>query len=71
MKFKIVSCLLTSVAAARRYLPSEQIDVQCSLLSDPNQVASKSSDYIIAGGSLKGLTLATHLTEDPEIQRYG
>ncbi|KAJ5102979.1 hypothetical protein N7532_003508 [Penicillium argentinense] len=41
MKSPIFSCVLISVAAAQRYMPSEQIDVQSSLLSDPNQVAGK------------------------------
>jgi choline dehydrogenase-like flavoprotein len=68
MKSPIFSCFLISVAAAQRYLPSEQIDVQSSLLSDPKQVANKTVDYIIAGGGLTGLTIATKLTEDPNVK---
>lgn len=68
MKSIIFSCFLISVAASKRYLPSEQIDIQSSLLYDPFQVAGKTVDYIIAGGGLTGLTIAAKLTEDPSIK---
>lgn len=67
MKPPISSFFLISVVAAQRYLPSEQIDVQSSLLSDPTQVVGKTVDYIIAGGGLTGLTVASKLTEHPNI----
>ncbi|CAP93133.1 Glucose oxidase [Penicillium chrysogenum] len=67
MNSLILSLFFISAAASQSYLPSEQIDVQSSLLSDPNQVAGKTVDYIIAGGGLTGLTVAAKLTENPNI----
>lgn len=63
-----LSSLLLFAATAQAYLPAEQIDVQSSLLSNPNKVAGKTYDYIIAGGGLTGLTVAAKLTENPKIK---
>nr|CAE47418.1 glucose oxidase [Talaromyces variabilis] len=63
-----LSSLLLSVATAQVYSPAQQIDVQSSLLSDPNKVAGKTYDYIIAGGGLTGLTVAAKLSENPKIK---
>lgn len=52
---------------AQAYTAAEQVDVQSSLLSNPNDVADKTFDYIIAGGGLTGLTVAAKLTENPNI----
>jgi choline dehydrogenase-like flavoprotein len=68
MKSIVLSCFLIPLAASQSYQLSEQIDVQSSLLSDPNQVAGKTVDYIIAGGGLTGLTIGARLTENPKMK---
>ncbi|KAF5860551.1 hypothetical protein ETB97_001394 [Aspergillus alliaceus] len=67
MKPKIFSPILFTLAAARSYSLEEHFDVQASLLTDPKEVAGKTFDYVIAGGGLTGLTVATKLTENPDI----
>ncbi|KAM3522091.1 hypothetical protein MY4038_008777 [Beauveria bassiana] len=49
------------------YAVSDEMDIQSYLISDPKVVAENKFDYIIAGGGLTGLTVATKLTENPEI----
>lgn len=68
MKSAILSFLFSVAAVtAQSYSPADQVDVQSSLISDPNKVAGKTYDYIIAGGGLTGLTVAAKLTENPNI----
>ncbi|CRG90472.1 hypothetical protein PISL3812_07516 [Talaromyces islandicus] len=67
MKSIILASALASLAAAQDYTPAEQVDVQASLISDPNKVAGQTYDYIIAGGGLTGLTVAAKLSENPKI----
>lgn len=67
MKSIILASALASLAAAQGFTPAEQIDVQASLISDPNKVAGQTFDYIIAGGGLTGLTVAAKLSENPNI----
>ncbi|KAA8646837.1 hypothetical protein EYZ11_009541 [Aspergillus tanneri] len=64
---KIIKYILLPVATVHAHLAAENIDVQGSLLTDPNDVAGKKFDYIIAGGGLTGLTVAAKLTENPNI----
>ncbi|GIK05221.1 hypothetical protein Aspvir_009325 [Aspergillus viridinutans] len=68
MKGAILASALASMATVQAYTPAEQIDIQSSLISDPQEVAGKKVDYIIAGGGLTGLTVAAKLTEDPNIR---
>ena len=68
MKFA-ASLFFCFVAActAQSYLPSDQVDIQSHLISDPTKVAGKAYDYVIAGGGLTGLTVASKLTENSNI----
>ncbi|KAL2817006.1 glucose oxidase [Aspergillus cavernicola] len=68
MRSLALKALLFSVATAQAYLPSQEIDVQSSLLTDPKKLAGTTVDYIIAGGGLTGLTVAAKLTENPKIK---
>ncbi|KAA8651071.1 hypothetical protein EYZ11_010222 [Aspergillus tanneri] len=68
MKSAIFSSILFTFAAARDYALDKQFDVQSSLLTDPKEVSGKTFDYVIAGGGLTGLTVATKLTENPNIE---
>jgi choline dehydrogenase-like flavoprotein len=63
-----IGYFLLPLATASAYLVSEQVDVQAGLLTNPEEVADKKFDYIIAGGGLTGLTVAAKLTEDPNIE---
>jgi choline dehydrogenase-like flavoprotein len=63
-----IGYFLLPLATASAYLVSEQVDVQASLLTNPEEVADKKFDYIIAGGGLTGLTVAAKLTENPNIE---
>lgn len=63
--FQLLSLVL--ITTAQSYAPSDQVNVQSYLLSDPTKVAGNSYDYIIAGGGLTGLTVASKLTENPDI----
>ncbi|OQD78505.1 hypothetical protein PENDEC_c001G05270 [Penicillium decumbens] len=63
--FKIL--LFLSATTIQAYTHYEQTDVQSQLISDPNKIAGKEYDYIIAGGGLTGLTVAAKLTENPNI----
>jgi choline dehydrogenase-like flavoprotein len=47
--------------------PFKRIDINSSLITDPNEVAANHYDYVIAGGGLTGLTAAARLTENPDI----
>lgn len=68
MRFSHLSVSLSvAVAAAQSYSPTQQLDVQSHLTSDPYEVSNKTYDYIIAGGGLTGLTVAAKLSEDPTI----
>jgi choline dehydrogenase-like flavoprotein len=67
MKSALLNSLLFSVAVIQAYTPAEHFDVQSHLISDPNKVAKKEFDYVIAGGGLTGLTVAAKLTENPKI----
>ncbi|EAU32790.1 glucose oxidase precursor [Aspergillus terreus NIH2624] len=63
-----IGYFLLPLATVCAYLVSEQVDVQASLLTNPEEVADKNFDYIIAGGGLTGLTVAAKLTENPNIE---
>jgi choline dehydrogenase-like flavoprotein len=63
-----IGYFLLPLATVSAYLVSEQVDVQASLLTNPEEVADKEFDYIIAGGGLTGLTVAAKLTENPNIE---
>ncbi|EAU31647.1 glucose oxidase precursor [Aspergillus terreus NIH2624] len=63
-----ISYFLLPLATVSAYLVSEQVNVQASLLTNPEDVADKKFDYIIAGGGLTGLTVAAKLTENPNIE---
>ncbi|KAB8254498.1 GMC oxidoreductase-domain-containing protein [Aspergillus pseudonomiae] len=65
---RYIGYFLLPLATVSAYLVSEQVDVQASLLTDPEEVADKKFDYIIAGGGLTGLTVAAKLTENPNIE---
>ncbi|PYI04761.1 glucose oxidase [Aspergillus sclerotiicarbonarius CBS 121057] len=66
MKTFLSSSLMVSAAAALpHYIRSSGIEA--SLLTDPEDVAGRTVDYIIAGGGLTGLTTAARLTENPDI----
>ncbi|KAL2812413.1 GMC oxidoreductase-domain-containing protein [Aspergillus granulosus] len=65
---RYIGYFLLPLATVSAYLAPEQVDVQSSLLSNPEKVADKEFDYIIAGGGLTGLTVAAKLTENPEIK---
>ncbi|KZF20057.1 GMC oxidoreductase [Xylona heveae TC161] len=58
--------LLFGSALAAPYT-SSQLDIQSSLITDPNKVAGQKFDYIIAGGGLTGLTAAALLSANPDI----
>ncbi|KAL4930277.1 GMC family oxidoreductase [Aspergillus undulatus] len=62
------SLLLPLATAVGAITSDSQIDIQPNLLSNPNDVAEKTFDYIIAGGGLTGLTVAAKLTENPDIE---
>lgn len=63
-----IGYFLLPLATVSAYLVSEQVDVQASLLTNPEEVADKNFDYIIAGGGLTGLNVAAKLTENPNIE---
>lgn len=68
MKSTITNILVFVVAiTAQSYTPEEQTDVQSHLIWNPEDVAGKTYDYVIAGGGLTGLTVAGKLTENPDI----
>ncbi|KAE8373252.1 GMC oxidoreductase-domain-containing protein [Aspergillus bertholletiae] len=60
--------ILFSLAVAQNYSLEKHFDVQSSLITNPEEVSEKTFDYIIAGGGLTGLTVATKLTENPNIE---
>ncbi|KAL4922063.1 GMC oxidoreductase-domain-containing protein [Aspergillus aurantiobrunneus] len=60
--------LLPFATTVCAYTAASQIDIQPSLLSNPEDVSGKQFDYVIAGGGLTGLTVAAKLTENPEIE---
>ncbi|KAE8167150.1 GMC oxidoreductase-domain-containing protein [Aspergillus tamarii] len=68
MKSAIFSPILFSLALAQNYSHSKDFDVQSSLITDPKEVSEKTFDYVIAGGGLTGLTVATKLTENPNVE---
>ncbi|KAF7597569.1 hypothetical protein BBP40_000047 [Aspergillus hancockii] len=68
MKSATFSPVLFILAAAQNYTLAKHFDVQSSLLTNPHDVASKTFDYVIAGGGLTGLTVAAKLTENPDIE---
>jgi choline dehydrogenase-like flavoprotein len=65
---RYIGYFLLPLATVNAYLASEQVDVQASLLTNPEEVADKKFDYIVAGGGLTGLTVAAKLTENPNIE---
>ncbi|KAJ0418461.1 GMC oxidoreductase-domain-containing protein [Aspergillus carlsbadensis] len=64
---RYIGYFLLPLATVNAYLASEQANVQASLFTNPEEVAGKTFDYIIAGGGLTGLTVAAKLTENPTI----
>ncbi|KAF2765194.1 alcohol oxidase [Teratosphaeria nubilosa] len=59
--------LLTPWLASAAPTDPSQIPTQGGITSDAHQVLNKTYDYIICGGGLTGLTVASRLTEDPNI----
>ncbi|KAE8412542.1 GMC oxidoreductase-domain-containing protein [Aspergillus pseudocaelatus] len=68
MKSAIFSPILFSLSLAQNYSLDKHFDVQSKLITDPKEVSEKTFDYVIAGGGLTGLTVATKLTENPNIE---
>jgi choline dehydrogenase-like flavoprotein len=68
MKSATFNPLLFTLAAAQNYTLAKHFDVQSSLLTNPHEVSGETFDYVIAGGGLAGLTVATKLTENPDIK---
>ncbi|KAE8316804.1 GMC oxidoreductase-domain-containing protein [Aspergillus transmontanensis] len=68
MKSAVFSPILFSLALAQNHSLEKHFDVQSSLISDPQKISEKTFDYVIAGGGLTGLTVATKLTENPDIE---
>ena len=56
-------CFLSQALAA----PSRPLNAANGITSDPSVAADKAFDYIIAGGGLTGLTVASRVSEDPSI----
>ncbi|KAE8153850.1 GMC oxidoreductase-domain-containing protein [Aspergillus avenaceus] len=65
MKPLIFSSVFFTLVASQ---VDKYFDVQSSVLTDPNEISEKTFDYVIAGGGLTGLTVATKLTENPDIE---
>jgi choline dehydrogenase len=61
--------ILTSLLATLAHsLPQKQrADKARGIITDASQVANKTFDYIVCGGGLTGLVVASRLSEDPKI----
>ncbi|KAK5130192.1 hypothetical protein LTR08_002401 [Meristemomyces frigidus] len=58
---------LVSAVPRRPWHSSGQPSYAGGITNDPKDVTGRTFDYVIAGGGLTGLTVASRLTEDPRI----
>jgi choline dehydrogenase-like flavoprotein len=63
--FPILLALLSALSEGRPHQP--RADKARAITTDVNRVSNKTFDYIICGGGLTGLVVASRLSEDPNI----
>lgn len=66
VRMKAISFVVTATLPLVFALPTRFFPVHY-MISEPETVVNKTFDYIIAGGGLTGLTVASRLSEDPNI----
>nr|POF17007.1 glucose oxidase [Quercus suber] len=65
--FVLFSTVLAVPTGGRTKPGHQQAAEYATISSDPQSVAQRTFDFVIAGGGLTGLTVASRLSEDPDI----